>query len=57
LYLEYWGLRKLPFDNVPDRNFFYEPKAHKEGLMRLPFDTVDDRPKGATNKWPFWSLG
>lgn len=35
MYLEYWGLRKFPFDNVPDPEFFYESKAHEEGLTRL----------------------
>jgi general secretion pathway protein A len=35
MYLEYWGLKKFPFDNVPDPEFFYLSKPHEEGLARL----------------------
>ncbi len=35
MYLDYWGLAKLPFENVPDPHFFYLSKPHEEGLMRL----------------------
>jgi general secretion pathway protein A len=35
MYLEYWGLEKLPFENVPDPRFFYMSKPHEEGLTRL----------------------
>ncbi len=35
MYLEYWGFKKTPFDNVPDPDFFYMSKPHKEGLTRL----------------------
>lgn len=35
MYLEYWGLDKYPFDNVPDPDFFFMSKPHEEGLTRL----------------------
>ena len=35
MYLEYWGLKKYPFDNVPDPDFFFMSKPHEEGLTRL----------------------
>lgn len=35
MYLEYWGFKKFPFDNVPDPEFFYLSKTHEEGLTRL----------------------
>jgi len=37
MYLEYWGFKKFPFDNVPDPNFFYLSKPHEEGLTRLVY--------------------
>ncbi len=35
MYLEYWGLKKFPFDNVPDPDFMYYSSAHSEALARL----------------------
>jgi general secretion pathway protein A len=35
MYLEYWGLRKFPFENAPDPDFFFLSKTHEEGLIRL----------------------
>ena len=35
MYLDYWGFQKFPFDNVPDTDFFFMSKPHKEGLTRL----------------------
>jgi len=37
MYLEYWGFKKFPFDNVPDPDFFYLSKSHEEGLIRLMY--------------------
>lgn len=37
MYLEYWGFKKFPFDNVPDPDFFYLSKSHEEGLVRLMY--------------------
>lgn len=35
MYLEYWGLKKFPFDNVADPSFFYLSESHEEALSRL----------------------
>ena len=37
MYLEYWGLKKPPFGNVPDSNIFFESPQHEEALFRLLF--------------------
>ena len=35
MYLEYWGFKEFPFENVSDPRFFYPSKYHKEALSRL----------------------
>jgi general secretion pathway protein A len=35
MYLEYWGFRRFPFENVPDPGFFFLSKSHEEALTRL----------------------
>jgi len=35
MYLEYWGFKEFPFENVPDPGFFYLSKSHEEALTRL----------------------
>jgi len=45
VYLEYWELNELPFENVPDPRFFYPSAEHQEALLRL-FSSVDSK-KGA----------
>jgi len=35
MYTEYWGLKKKPFDNTPDPEFFYRCSQHEEALARL----------------------
>ncbi len=35
MYLQYWGFKKPPFDNIPDPDFFYMSEPHAEGLTRL----------------------
>ncbi len=35
MYLEYWGLKKFPFENVPDPDFMYYSPEHEEALARL----------------------
>lgn len=35
MYLEYWGLRSLPFNNAPNRDVFFASPQHEEALMRL----------------------
>ncbi len=36
-YLNYYGLKELPFENVPDPRFFYFSKEHQEALSRLEY--------------------
>lgn len=45
MYSEYWKLKELPFDNIPNSRFVYYSSNHDEALMRL-FYTVRGR-KGA----------
>jgi len=45
MYLEYWGLKKYPFENVPDPEFMYYSHEHKEALARLLYAVK--RRKGA----------
>ena len=35
MYLEYWGFKEFPFENVPDPKFFYLSRSHEEALTRL----------------------
>ena len=45
MYLDYWGLKKYPFENVPDPEFMYYAKEHEEALVRLLY--IIKRNKGA----------
>jgi type II secretory pathway predicted ATPase ExeA len=45
MYLEYWGLQKFPFENVPDPEFMYYSTEHEEALARLVYAVK--RNKGA----------
>lgn len=45
MYQEHWGLKQLPFENVPDPRYFYPSPEHQEALIRL-FYAVNNR-KGA----------
>jgi len=44
-YEDFWGLKKAPFDNVPDPRFYFPSSRHEEGLHRLIYG-VETR-KGA----------
>ena len=35
MYREYWGLKRQPFQNVPDTEYFMETSKHQEALIRL----------------------
>lgn len=35
MYLEYWKLNELPFENVPDPRFLYYSPMHSEALTRM----------------------
>lgn len=45
MYLEYWGFKKYPFENVPDPEFMYYSQEHNEALVRLLYAV--NRRKGA----------
>jgi len=45
MYLEYWGFKKFPFENVPDPEFMYYSQEHEEALVRLIY--AAKRRKGA----------
>lgn len=45
MYLEYWGLKEMPFENTPDPRFLYYSPQHEEGLARLLY--VVEQHKGA----------
>jgi general secretion pathway protein A len=37
MYLEYWHLKKRPFDITADPAFFFESKGHQEAIARISF--------------------
>ena len=39
MYEKYWGLKELPFENVPDPRFMYYSPDHEEALTRLVYAT------------------
>jgi len=43
MYLEYWGLNKFPFENVPDPTFMYYSPEHEEALSRLVYAIERDK--------------
>jgi general secretion pathway protein A len=45
MYLEYWGLKEYPFENVPDPKFMYYSAEYEEALVRLLYAV--QRKKGA----------
>ena len=45
MYLEYWGFKEYPFENVPDPKFMYYSENHEEALVRLIY--AAKRRKGA----------
>jgi general secretion pathway protein A len=45
MYLDYWGFKLPPFENVPDRHVFFRSSQHEEALVRLLY-AVEHR-KGA----------
>lgn len=45
MYLDYWGLQRFPFENVPNPNFLYQSPQHEEAIVRLLF--IAQNRKGA----------
>lgn len=37
MYLKHFGLKKMPFENVSDGEFFYESEIHSEAFSRLAY--------------------
>ncbi|MGD9642223.1 MAG: ExeA family protein [Elusimicrobiales bacterium] len=42
MYQKHWNLKKLPFENTPDTEFFFESEAHEEAFSRLSY-VVEER--------------
>lgn len=43
MYEKYWGLNRLPFENVPDPDCIYLSSKHDEALMRLLYATKSEK--------------
>jgi len=37
MYQKHWNLKKLPFENTPDTEFFFESEKHEEAFSRLSY--------------------
>ena len=42
MYEKHWNLKKLPFENTPDTEFFFESEKHEEAFSRLSY-VVDEK--------------
>lgn len=42
MYQDYWNLRELPFENVPDPRFFYPATDHQKALLHM-FYAINNR--------------
>ncbi|PKM98855.1 MAG: ATPase [Elusimicrobia bacterium HGW-Elusimicrobia-3] len=42
MYQKHWNLKKLPFENTPDTEFFFESEAHEEAFSRLAY-VIEER--------------
>jgi general secretion pathway protein A len=52
MYVQYWGLREQPFQNIADPRFAYLSEQHKEGLARLLY-LVEEQKLGGTLVGPY----
>jgi len=52
MYIQYWGLREQPFQNIADTRFAYLSDQHKEGLARLLY-LVEEQKLGGTLVGPY----
>lgn len=43
MYLDYWGLKKKPFENTPNPAFFFYSSNHEEALMRLLYGVKEKK--------------
>jgi type II secretory pathway predicted ATPase ExeA len=46
MYLENWGLERMPFKNTPDPAFYYHSPQHEETLTRMLFCVQNDMGAG-----------
>jgi len=42
MYLEHWGMDRMPFKNTPDPDFYYHSPQHEETLSRMIFCVQND---------------
>ena len=42
MYLEHWGMERMPFKNTPDPDFYYQSPQHDETLSRMLFCVQND---------------
>ncbi len=42
MYLEHWGMDRMPFKNTPDPDFYYHSPQHEETLSRMLFCVQND---------------
>lgn len=42
MYLEKWGMERMPFKNTPDPDFYYHSPQHEETLSRMLFCVQND---------------
>ncbi|HHT9131714.1 MAG TPA: ExeA family protein [Candidatus Tripitaka californicus] len=43
MYLDYWGLKKKPFENTPNPDFFFYSVNHEEALTRLLYGVKEKK--------------
>ncbi|MFQ5900164.1 MAG: ExeA family protein [Thermodesulfobacteriota bacterium] len=46
MYENYWGLKTLPFQNVPDPEFFFPSPIHEEAISRLMYVITSNKGAG-----------
>jgi type II secretory pathway predicted ATPase ExeA len=44
MYLKFYNLERLPFENTPDPRFLYYSKEHREALARLEYVSSVKKP-------------
>jgi type II secretory pathway predicted ATPase ExeA len=43
MYEKHWNLKKLPFENTPDTEFFFESEKHEEAFSRLSYVVAEKK--------------
>ena len=43
MYQKHWDLKKLPFENTPDTEFFFESEKHEEAFSRLAYVVEENK--------------